>query len=72
MRFAPGHRAWVVLAAVLLASCANKSAGVVDIDFWTIGREGEAVVQLIPEFEREHPGIHVKVQQLPLDRKSNV
>lgn len=66
MRFAPGHRAWVVLAAVLLASCANKSAGVVDIDFWTIGREGEAMAKLVPAFEREHPGIRVHVQQMPL------
>jgi multiple sugar transport system substrate-binding protein len=30
-----------------------------------MGREGEVVAQLIPEFERLHPGIRVKVQQLP-------
>ena len=30
-----------------------------------MGREGEAVVQLLPAFEREHPDIHVQVQQLP-------
>jgi multiple sugar transport system substrate-binding protein len=30
-----------------------------------MGREGEVVTQLIPEFERAHPGIHVEVQQLP-------
>jgi multiple sugar transport system substrate-binding protein len=30
-----------------------------------MGREGEVVTQLIPEFERTHPGIHVEVQQLP-------
>jgi multiple sugar transport system substrate-binding protein len=30
-----------------------------------MGREGEVVTELLPEFERTHPGIHVKVQQLP-------
>lgn len=30
-----------------------------------MGREGEVVSQLIPEFERLHPGIRVKVQQIP-------
>ena len=30
-----------------------------------MGREGEVVIELLPEFERTHPGIHVKVQQLP-------
>ena len=30
-----------------------------------MGREGEVVTALMPEFERLHPGIRVKVQQLP-------
>ena len=30
-----------------------------------MGREGEVVTELLPEFERTHPGIRVKVQQLP-------
>jgi len=30
-----------------------------------MGREGEVVAGLLPEFERAHPGIRVKVQQLP-------
>jgi multiple sugar transport system substrate-binding protein len=30
-----------------------------------MGREGEVVAQLIPAFEREHPGVHVRVQQIP-------
>jgi len=30
-----------------------------------MGREGEVVTALLPEFERAHPGIRVKVQQLP-------
>ena len=35
--------------------------------FWAMGREGEVVAELLPEFERAHPGIRVEVQQLPLD-----
>jgi multiple sugar transport system substrate-binding protein len=30
-----------------------------------MGREGEIVSELIPEFEKEHPGIKVEVQQIP-------
>ena len=30
-----------------------------------MGREGEVVSQLLPGFEREHPGIKVQVQQIP-------
>ena len=30
-----------------------------------MGREGELVAELLPEFERTHPGIRVLAQQLP-------
>jgi len=30
-----------------------------------MGREGEVVSELIPDFERSHPGIKVEVQQIP-------
>jgi multiple sugar transport system substrate-binding protein len=30
-----------------------------------MGREGEVLSQLIPAFEKEHPDIHVEVQQIP-------
>jgi multiple sugar transport system substrate-binding protein len=30
-----------------------------------MGREGEVVRDLVPDFEREHPGIRVEVQQIP-------
>ena len=36
-----------------------------DIRLWAMGREGEVVAQLIPEFERANPGVHVRVQQIP-------
>ena len=35
------------------------------LKFWGLGREGEVVASLIPEFERENPDIRVDVQQIP-------
>mgnify|MGYP004711527389 CR=1 FL=1 len=52
--------------ATALTGCGKADTGTRELQFWTIGREGEAVAQLLPEFEREHPGLHVVVQQLPL------
>jgi multiple sugar transport system substrate-binding protein len=51
--------------AVSLASCRSPPSGETVLRFWAMGREGEVVVQLLPEFERTHPGIRVEVQQLP-------
>lgn len=51
--------------ALLLAGCA-PNGDQKTLEFWTIGREGEAVARLLPEFQREHPGIRVHVQQIPL------
>ncbi len=33
--------------------------------FWGLGREGEVVKDLVPDFERENPGVRVVVQQVP-------
>jgi multiple sugar transport system substrate-binding protein len=58
----------VVLAAVLwpmlLAACRPSADGDV-LEFWAMGREGEVVQQLVPEFERRNPGTRVRVQQIP-------
>ena len=55
-----------VLAALsLLAACGSSSSPETVLRFWAMGREGEVVAELLPEFERSHPGIRVKVQQLP-------
>ncbi|HWG10769.1 MAG TPA: sugar ABC transporter substrate-binding protein [Rhodanobacteraceae bacterium] len=56
----------LLAACTLLAACGSHPEDSRTLEFWTIGREGEAVVKLLPEFEREHPGIHVRVQQIPL------
>lgn len=54
--------------ASALASCAPKTSGgdrAVTLRFWGLGREGEVVRDLMPEFERRNPNIHVEVQQIP-------
>ena len=56
----------VTAALALMTACAQPVSDPHTLTFWTIGREGEAVTQLIPGFERENPGIHIVLQQLPL------
>jgi multiple sugar transport system substrate-binding protein len=56
----------LVLSAPLLAGgCDGATADGVELRFWGFGREGEMVAELIPDFERENPGIRVRVQQIP-------
>jgi multiple sugar transport system substrate-binding protein len=50
---------------LLLGACAPSASDQQTIRFWAMGREGEVVAQLLPEFERRNPGIRVEVQQLP-------
>lgn len=56
-----------VLASLLLAAlagCADRHADV-ELRFWAMGRESEVLAQLMPAFEAEHPGVHVRIEQLP-------
>ncbi len=57
----------LALACLAAAGCARKAAapGEQVLRFWGLGREGEVVKDLVPEFERENPGIRVVVQQIP-------
>ena len=50
---------------LLLAGCARPATQTTTLRFWGMGREGEVVSELVPEFERRHPGIRVEVQQIP-------
>lgn len=70
----PRPRRWLapLCAALLLtslAACVRHEApgasGPVVLHFWAMGREGEVVRDLLVDFERSHPDIHVDVQQLP-------
>src|SRR3982751_3513205 len=55
------------IAAVCVGlGCSSASAGNnTTLRIWAMGREGEVLSQLMPAFEKEHPGIHVEVQQIP-------
>jgi multiple sugar transport system substrate-binding protein len=49
-----------------ILGCSSASARDTDaIRLWAMGREGEVAAQLIAGFERENPGVHVRVQQIP-------
>ncbi|MGK2935018.1 MAG: ABC transporter substrate-binding protein, partial [Gemmatimonadaceae bacterium] len=56
-------RSFVVASiALALGACAESPAGdTVTLRLWAMGREGEVVSELMPAFEREHPGIRVEV-----------
>jgi multiple sugar transport system substrate-binding protein len=50
---------------LVLAGCSLSSGDQTVVRLWAMGREGEVVAELVPEFERTHAGIRIKVQQLP-------
>lgn len=56
--------AFGALALSTLAGCAPKDSRTI-VRMWAMGREGEVVQELLPAFERENPGVHVIVQQVP-------
>ena len=58
--------AFLLIAMTLVLSACSRDSTSTTLKFWTIGREGEVVAQLLPEFERAHPGVRVEVQQIPL------
>ncbi|HVT58504.1 MAG TPA: sugar ABC transporter substrate-binding protein [Thermoanaerobaculia bacterium] len=63
------------LAVLLALGCADSGSDrqhgvqriqrIERIELWGMGREGEVVAYMIPEFERRNPGIRVTVQQIP-------
>jgi multiple sugar transport system substrate-binding protein len=66
MSRARGGCAGALLAiGVLLAGCGTRGDERTVLRFWAMGREGEVVTELLPEFERTHPGVRVAVEQLP-------
>ncbi len=52
-----------LLGGIAATGCRRDDAAVVE--FWAMGREGEVVQALVPEFERRAPGVRVRVQQIP-------
>ena len=49
----------------LAAGCRSRPDETITLRFWAMGAEGEVVQQLMPDFERENPGITVRVQAMP-------
>ncbi len=55
-----------LLMAVLVCGCSREAVhDGVTLRMWAMGREGEVVGELLADFEREHPGVRVQVQQIP-------
>ncbi len=58
--------ALLVLGLATLGACRDAASNDrVTLRFWAMGAEGEHVQTLVREFEREHPGVDVRVQQVP-------
>jgi multiple sugar transport system substrate-binding protein len=55
----------LLLLWLLCLGCRSDTGARVTLEFWAMGREGEVVQRLVPEFERRTPGTHVRVQQIP-------
>lgn len=55
----------IVALVVLLFGCDGGGEQKTTVVFWAFGQEGEAVQELIVDFEAEHPDIRVRVQQIP-------
>jgi hypothetical protein len=53
--------AWLLVASLLPSPPAHAT----ELRVWGMGREGEVLRDLVPEFERAHPGVRVRVQQIP-------
>ncbi len=51
--------------SALFLSCNQKKDLQTEVNFWAMGAEGEFVQKLVPEFEKQNPGIKVKVQMVP-------
>ncbi|MDS4040487.1 MAG: sugar ABC transporter substrate-binding protein [Candidatus Competibacter sp.] len=56
---------FVPLLALWLTGCDSTADRAVTVEFWAMGQEGERVRALLPEFERRHPDIRVRVQPVP-------
>ena len=55
----------LALGLITLIGCHSGADAVTTVEFWAMGQEGEQVRALLPEFERRHPEIRVRVQQIP-------
>jgi multiple sugar transport system substrate-binding protein len=55
----------IVACALLAFGCTAEREAPGRIDVWAFGREGEVLGAMAPAFERDHPGLSLRVQQIP-------
>jgi multiple sugar transport system substrate-binding protein len=55
----------ILLIYLIGFSCSSTTSNKIEINFWAMGAEGEQVQKLVPEFEKQNPGLAVKVQMIP-------
>jgi multiple sugar transport system substrate-binding protein len=61
-----GRLVSLIAAVALAAACSRARAERGErLILWGLGREGEVARELVVEFERRNPGIHLEVQQIP-------
>jgi multiple sugar transport system substrate-binding protein len=54
-----------VALTVLCTGCTRANSDSTELRVWAFGSEGEALGPIAREFERENPGVHVRVQAIP-------
>jgi multiple sugar transport system substrate-binding protein len=55
----------VFLPLMCAVGCGSPAPQQRLVSVWAMGREGEVIAQLLPQFRTLHPDIEVKIQQLP-------
>ena len=55
-------KCFLIIATIFIFGCSTKRSEDIELTFWAMGAEGEYVVSLIDEFEKENPKIKVTVQ----------
>jgi len=54
-----------LVCVLLFSACTGSKSAETTVEFWALGSEGEHVAALLPDFERAHPGVRVRLQQIP-------
>jgi multiple sugar transport system substrate-binding protein len=55
----------VLLPLLCAVGCGSPQPQQRRVSVWAMGREGEVIAQLLPQFRKLHPDIEVRIQQLP-------
>jgi len=61
----PARLRVLLLVAAVCAGCGARSDDDASVELWAMGREGEVVAAMLDDFARTHPGVSVRVQQVP-------